>query len=192
MQGNGRTYSTPKEIALHLGERLLNRQPAEGDIEDPWGQITPINRAPLSLEITEEETREAILGTGNTSPGSDGITVALLTAAWPHMAKAIHALFLSIVKVGHHPRAFRNAEVVMIPKPGKAPHNEAKKWRPISLLSCIGKGLERLLARRVARTVIAFGIIPSQYFGALPKRSCTDLVACLVHDVEKRSDTTPG
>lgn len=77
------------------------------------------------------------------------------------MAKAIHTLYLSAVSIGHHPKAFRNAEVVMIPKPGKAPHNIAKKWRPISLLSCIGKGLERLLARRVARAAIAFGIIPA-------------------------------
>lgn len=73
----------------------------------------------------------------------------------------------------------------MIPKPGKAPHNIAKKWRPISLLSCISKGLERLLARRVARAAIAYSIIPAQYFSALPKRSSTDLVACLVHDIEK-------
>ncbi|PNP37022.1 hypothetical protein TGAMA5MH_11082 [Trichoderma gamsii] len=151
----------------------------------PWVPIPFLKSVPLSLEIAEEETREAVLGTGNTSPGSDGITVALLAAAWPHMAKAVHMLFLSAVRVGYHPRAFRNAEVVMIPKPGKAPHNTAKKWRPISLLSCIGKGLERLLARRVARTAIAFGIIPAQYFGALPKRACTDLVACLIHDIEK-------
>lgn len=151
----------------------------------PWVPIPFLKSVPLSLEIAEEETREAVLGTGNTSPGSDGITVALVAAAWPHMAKAVHMLFLSAVRVGYHPRAFRYAEVVMIPKPGKALHNTAKKWRPISLLSCIGKGLERLLARRVARTAIAFGIIPAQYFGALPKRACTDLVACLIHDIEK-------
>lgn len=75
------TYSTPKEIASHLGEKLLNRQSAKGDIEDPWAPIPPPNPIPLSLEITEEETREAVLGTGNTSPGSNGITVALLAAA---------------------------------------------------------------------------------------------------------------
>jgi hypothetical protein len=27
-------------------------------------------------------------------------------------------------------------------------------------------------------------LLPEQYFGALPKRSSTDLVACLIHDIE--------
>jgi hypothetical protein len=39
--------------------------------------------------------------------------------------------------------------------------------------------LERLLARRIAMLAIEHEILPEQYFGALPKRSSTDLVACL-------------
>lgn len=102
------TYSTPKEIATHLGDKLLNRQSAEGDIGDPWAPIPPPTPVPLTLEMTEEQAREA-------------------------------------VRIGYHPNAFRNAEVVMIPKPGKAPHNIAKKWRPISLLSCVGRDWNDLL-----------------------------------------------
>lgn len=60
-----------------------------------------------------------------------------------------------------------------------------KAWRPISLLSVIGKGLERLLGRRLSRQAIENDVLHRQHFGALPKRSATDLLACLVHDVEK-------
>ena len=41
------------------------------------------------------------------------------------------------------------AEVAMIPKTGKTDRTSPRSWRPIALLSCIGKGLERTVARRI-------------------------------------------
>ena len=60
-----------------------------------------------------------------------------------------------------------------------------KGWKTISLLSCLGKGLERLLAKRMSHLAIAWNIVGQQQFGALPKRSATDLVSCVVHDIEE-------
>lgn len=57
--------------------------------------------------------------------------------------------------------------------------------RPIALLSCIGKGLERLVARRIATTAITHDVISPQHVGAVPKRSAMDIVAAFTHDVEQ-------
>lgn len=73
----------------------------------------------------------------------------------------------------------------MIPKQGKDNYTIPKAYRPISLLSCLGKGLERLIARRMAWTIVELGILAPQHFGALPKRSATDLTAALTHDIEQ-------
>jgi hypothetical protein len=73
----------------------------------------------------------------------------------------------------------------MLPKPNKRDLTSARAWRPISLLSCLGKGLERLVARRLAWASIHRGVLHPQQCGALPKRSATDLVAALVHDIEE-------
>ncbi|KAJ0127863.1 putative zinc-binding oxidoreductase [Fusarium oxysporum f. sp. albedinis] len=51
-------------------------------------------------------------------------------------------------------------------------------WRPISLLSCLGKGLERLIARRLAWADVHNSVL-------LPKRAATDLVTALIHDMEE-------
>lgn len=72
----------------------------------------------------------------------------------------------------------------MIPKLGKRDLSSTGSWRPISLLSCIGKGLERLIARRISRTAVFQGVISPEQFGALPNRAATDLVASLIHDIE--------
>ncbi|OAQ93892.1 reverse transcriptase [Purpureocillium lilacinum] len=72
----------------------------------------------------------------------------------------------------------------MIEKPGKRDLSKPRAWRPISLLSCLGKGLERLIARRLAWASIHYGVLQPQQIGALPKRSAVDLVAALIHDIE--------
>ncbi|CEJ95274.1 hypothetical protein VHEMI10763 [[Torrubiella] hemipterigena] len=72
----------------------------------------------------------------------------------------------------------------MIPKPDKRNLSDPGAWRPISLLPCLSKGLERVLARRLAYQAIASGILPETLAGALPKRSAIDIVASLVFDLE--------
>ncbi|KAF3763487.1 hypothetical protein M406DRAFT_20552, partial [Cryphonectria parasitica EP155] len=49
------------------------------------------------------------------------------------------ALYGGCLRAGYHPRAFRKAEVTMIPKPGKSDYSTYRAYRPIALLSCIGK-----------------------------------------------------
>ena len=72
----------------------------------------------------------------------------------------------------------------MIPKTGKTDQTSPRSWRPIALLSCIGKGLERTVARRIAWTAMTHKILSPQHGGALPKRSAADLTAAFTHDTE--------
>lgn len=63
--------------------------------------------------------------------------------------------------------------------------SKADGWRPIPLLSCFGKGLERVVAKRMSHLAITSDVVGRQQFGALPKRSANDLVSCVVHDIEE-------
>ena len=72
----------------------------------------------------------------------------------------------------------------MLPKVGKKDKSSVRSWRPIALLSCVAKGLERIVAKRVTWTALTSGILSPQHGGALPKRSAMDLVAAFTHDVE--------
>ena len=77
----------------------------------------------------------------------------------------------------------------MIPKPRKRDLTSHRSWRPISLLSCLGKGLERLIARRLAWVSIEEGVLHHQQGEALPKRSAVDLAAALIHDIDRALDS---
>lgn len=92
-------------------------------------------------------------------------------------------IFQACLDYGHFPTEFRGAEVVFLPIPERELATP-KGWRPISLLSYLGKGLERIVAKRMAWLAIRFKIVPQQLFGALPGCSAVDLVFCVIHDAE--------
>ncbi|OBS20651.1 hypothetical protein FPOA_06995 [Fusarium poae] len=146
--------------------------------------LCPPRSIPFSLKISLDEAQYATLNTGNTSPGSDNITVDLLKAVWHIIGTHVRRLFERCLSIGHHPKPFKEAEVVMIAKPGRRDLTSPRAWRPVSLLSCLGKGLERLIARRLAWAAVHYNVLHSQQAGALPKRSATDLVTALIHDIE--------
>ncbi len=109
----------------------------------------------------------------------------LLRLAWPPLAKRLTALCRAALRLGHHPHPFRSADVVFIPKPGKRDRSLPKSYRPISLLRTLGKGIERLVAKRLSWGAIKHKLLHPQQFGALPLRSAADLTTCLTHDIEE-------
>lgn len=108
----------------------------------------------------------------------------LLKSCGEHTKYVIHGLYNGCLRLNHFPRSWKLAEVAMIPKVGKKDKASVRAWRPIALLSCVSKGLERIIARRLTWTALTHGILSPQHGGALPKRSAMDLVAAFTHDVE--------
>ncbi|KAF5721341.1 reverse transcriptase domain-containing protein, partial [Fusarium mundagurra] len=185
LQVDNVVYETQMDKANALRQATLERRTADDDIDTPWASVSASRSIPFSPEISLDEAQYVTLHTGNTSPGSDNITVNLLRAVWHVIGTHVRRLFEGCLTIGHHPRPFKEAEVVMITKPGRRDLTSPRAWRPVSLLSCLGKGLERLIARRLAWAAVHFSVLHPQQAGALPKRSATDLVTALIHDIEE-------
>jgi len=132
-----------------------------------------------------EEVERNTIGVTSTSPGPDRVTVRLLKACWHSIRERVCGIFRRCLQLSYFPRAWKLAEVAMTPKVGKKDRSTPRAFRPIALLSCLGKGFERIIARRMAWTAMTEGILSSQHTGALPKRSAMDLVTSFTHDVER-------
>jgi Endonuclease-reverse transcriptase len=113
---------------------------------------------------TAQDIRKAILGAGNTAPGTDEIPTKVLQLAWPLIESWVLTLFQQCLAYGHHPACFRTAILAVIPKPNKADRTSPRSYRPIALLSVLGKGLERLVARKMAWLAITLQIVGNQQF----------------------------
>jgi ribonuclease HI len=180
---NGTTISDPLEKAEALREAVLNRYTSDDDLSHHPDQetATPL---PWSTHISLEESERNTIGVSSTSPGTDRSTVRLLRACWAQVGELIRRIFQRCLELNHFPAQWKLAEVAMIPKVGKKDRMSPRSWRPIALLSCIGKGLERAVARRIVWTAVTHKILSPQHGGALPKRSAIDLTATFTHDTE--------
>ncbi|KAL1978472.1 hypothetical protein VTN31DRAFT_1331 [Thermomyces dupontii] len=118
------------------------------------------NRDMLLLQVTAWGTQTRILNIYNApsgaedpgqgisyTPGVDGIPNAVIKKGWRLIKDPVVRLYKACAKVGWHPTAFKEALLVAIPKPRKDP-TLPRSYRPIALLSTLGKGLERVFAKR--------------------------------------------
>lgn len=72
--------------------------------------------------------------------------------------------------MNYFPKRWKHAHVSAIGKPGKDPPS-LSSYRPISLLSNVGKILERVIASRLRKHTIENNVLPPEQFGFRAKRS---------------------
>lgn len=186
IRSGDQVVTDPMEKAKVLKNAVLGRFSATDDLqEDPlqgWAQAECT--VPWPTAITAEETRRCTIGVKSTSPGVDHVTVRLLTAAWDMIAEPLRAFYEACLRLSFFPSCWKRAEVTMCPKLGDRDLSDVRSWRPIALLMVLAKGLERLIARRLAWALLENGLLSPTHGGALPKRAATDLIAALTHDIE--------
>lgn len=93
------------------------------------------------------------------APGPDGITNTALRQLPKKAIVALCNITNACLRLGHYPECWKLAHVILIPKQGKdlkQPNNH----RPISLLSTVGKTIEKLILRRLQDYVNVQEVIP--------------------------------
>ena len=108
----------------------------------------------LRKEISVAEIKKAISGHKKaTAAGPDGITNEMIALVLDddvnshQIAACFQALFQAVCSTGYWPQAWRQGMLVTIPK-GSGSSTDPADLRPITLLSCIGKLLEKVLLNR--------------------------------------------
>jgi hypothetical protein len=109
----------------------------------------------------------------NKSPGMDGLTGTILRRAWNLLSRQITDLFNASLRSGTFPETWRNAVVVVIPKPGKNPL-EARSYRPISLLPVLSKALEYIVCSKIRAATESR--LSSRQYGYTQGRSTVDAI----------------
>ena len=98
---------------------------------------------PISVQQLDDLLMEVKAGS---APGNDLITYDLLKKCSNNSKKVICCLLNQCLAENKFPSEWKSAKVTMLPKPGRDKY-QACNYRPISLLSCLGKMLERYIYR---------------------------------------------
>jgi hypothetical protein len=72
---------------------------------------------------------------------------------WPYMKESVRRLFQTFLDTGTLPQQWRTATIISLKKPNKDDYTQSKAWRPVSLLSTLGKLLETVVAERASFAV---------------------------------------
>lgn len=119
---------------------------------------------------------------GSSAPGADGISNDHLK----HMPRKPLVLLTRIINscllLQFFPTQWKTARLVPIPKPGKD-HKLPENYRPISLLSTLGKTLERVIHSRITESLMTDGTIRLEQFGFQKKLSAELQVLRVVEHV---------
>ena len=88
----------------------------------------------------------------------------------------ITALVRAHIRLGFHPEHWKTAKGITIPKPGKSDYSQAKSYRVISLLDCMGKVIEKVVAYLLSNQCERTGAFHPGQYGSRPQRSAVDAV----------------
>jgi hypothetical protein len=180
------TASTFEDKVLALSQRFYPDSPADlSDIADySFRDETFQTSLPLKQEITTDEIEGIIRRQASKkAPGRDGIPMEFLKAMGRPLAEAVAGLAEGCWRAGYYPERFREAQTVVLKKPGKGAYNTAGAWRPIALLNTIGKLIETAMARRLQELAETHRLLPGEQMGARKGRSVDTALELLIEQV---------
>jgi hypothetical protein len=137
--------------------------------------------------VSIEELQQACSSTAvkGKAPGPDGITQEIIAKAFQAIPDTFLKVYGLLVEKGYHPKCWRRATGAILAKPGKPDYSIPKAYRIISLLNCLGKVSERILAKRLSLMSEKGPLLHDSQMGGRRKRSAVDTAILLTDFVER-------
>ena len=119
--------------------------------------------APLlsAMRVTPEEVEAAIQWPKSDKvPGIDGVPGRFLRQVLEVFLSHFTYLFQACVELGYHFKEFRVANTIVLRKPWKDDYSLAESYRPIALLSTLGKALKSVIAHCLSNLTEVHKLFP--------------------------------
>ena len=146
--------------------------------------IITLVQVPHFEPLTKEEIADMLKKTANKmSPGASGFGWQMIKWAWPSLCNTLTNLYNTCLSLGYHPTAWKEAIIVVLPKLDRLDYTLPKAHHPISLLECLGKLLEKVVAQCIQHNLTTHSLLPINQFGGWQHLSCLDAGLSLLHDI---------
>jgi hypothetical protein len=148
---------------------------------------------PTPAVVTVEEIASALSkAKPHKAHGPDGIPVFILKLLGRPVLEYLQSLFQARFNFSYHPSHFRQSSTVALRKPGKEDYSVPAAWRPIALLSTLGKVLEGVVASRITALSEEHDLLLPQHMGARLGRSTETVLDLLLQQVVAAWQTCKG
>ena len=190
---NGTTVDDPRHIAEHFNDFFTNIGPNLAS-KIPDSRLNPTDFIegdyPNSLfitPITKSELLKCIDGlSSNKSPGHDKLDSYLIKKTGTIIAGPLLKIFNLSLESGIVPHDFKKAKVIPLYKNGDP--KLICNYRPISILPCLSKLLERLVANRLNTFITKYNILHNSQYGFRANFSTQTALIDLVDKISSSID----
>src|ERR1700691_3452145 len=118
------------------------------------------------------------------TPGLDLITQEIIVQAYLAIPDTFYNVYSILINKGYHPKVWKQATGFILKKPKKPDYSQPKAYRVISLLNCLGKVSERILARRLSYLAETTSLLHPSQIGSRLQKSAIDAALLLKNEVE--------
>ncbi|KAF4445688.1 hypothetical protein F53441_10594 [Fusarium austroafricanum] len=120
----------------------------------------------IRQDLTDGELEELIKGLPRwKSTGPDQIPYEAIQLGGGPLRIHLLRVFQVCLSTSYHPDNFKDTILIMVRKPGRSA-DLPTSWRPLALLSCLGKVLEKIVASRMQDALKAHPeLLPARQFG---------------------------
>ena len=125
-------------------EEMLRREFFPLNDDDQYYELPPAGSA--HTRVTEQAVERALFSHSvKKAPGPDKLSFGAIRLLWKWDKERIVRLTRAAVHTGRHPLLWKRASGMVIRKPSKDDYTQLKAYRSISLLSCVGTVVERVV-----------------------------------------------
>ena len=178
---DGSTATSSIDKATLLAEFFTNKMKVN-DPSRPAPQLTQETDRNVTTVLVTEEQVERLLGAVNVNKatGPDDVSPRLLKHCARELTAPLTTVFTSCLSQNKWPTLWKEARVVPVHK--KNSRSEPSNYRPISLLSVVGKVLEQIVTDVICQHLSDNHLLSDKQFGFRPGRSTADLLLLLSKD----------
>ena len=162
------------EVGSNLAKEIPN-------IDSPIENIHPGKKSFVFTPVSENDVFKIINSLKNTkSVGVDKISVYVLKLCAVEIANSITKLINFSLSSGEFPNQWKSSKIIPIHKSGDK--NSPSNFRPISILSCVSKILERVVQKQVLEFLHDNNSLSSVQSGFRPRHSTTTTLLKVTDD----------
>src|SRR6266480_5745514 len=135
-------------------------------------------------EVTKDEIKAAIFTSSiKKAAGPDTISFLILQKIYAVLENRFYKLYKALIQFGYHPKCWKQAVGVILKKPNRKA-TIPKFYRVVSLLNCLGKVAEKIIAARLSYTAETSDLLYTDQIEGRRQKSAIDAVLSLVHDIQ--------
>ena len=171
---DGVTSSTSAKADL-LFKRFIPRLTAPDDDSllrqaTTWKEVHDWAPCRAAEQISFDDLEDLVAPTRHGAAGLDKIPTLCIQKTFYTIGDILLDIFNFCLTNAYFPSCCRQSLVVPVPKGGSDP-TKPSSWRPISLLCCMGKLLERIIQKQLTRHLENNGSICTEQHGFRSRRS---------------------